>query len=76
VNAVIVEERVFYSDADETDLRNWLHCLLSCGKKKLIYSKDTYVYHIGQTQEVGSCEVYVQQTPSLKSNARFVALSN
>ena len=35
------------SNAEETDLRAWLHCIRSSGTKKLIYSPDTDVYHIG-----------------------------
>ena len=38
------------SNADEGDLRVWLHCMHSSKTRTLIYSRDTDVYHIGLTQ--------------------------
>ena len=35
------------SNAEETDLRAWLHCIHSSGWKKLLYSPDIDLYHIG-----------------------------
>lgn len=34
-------------NAEETDTRIWLHTINSAGKKKLILSPDTDVYHVG-----------------------------
>ena len=50
------------SNADEADLRVWLHCKNSCGIHKLLYSPDTDVYHIGLTvlSEIPEHEVIVQ----------------
>ena len=52
---------MLWSNADEADLRVWLHCLHSRGTNKLLFSPDTDVYHIGLTilpvlhSGVGSC---------------------
>ena len=73
----INEETEFYSNAEETDLRIWLHCLLSNGTRKLIYSRDTDVYHIGLPlvlQQAPALDVFVQQSPSLTMNSQFVSL--
>ena len=35
------------TNASEGDLAAWLHCLQSSGTKKLIFSPDTDIYHIG-----------------------------
>ena len=48
-------------DAEESDTRVWLHVLRSSGNKKLLYSPDTDVYHIGLTLiEPSVHDVYVQ----------------
>ena len=36
-------------DVEESDTRVWLHVLCGSGRKKLLYSPDTDVYHIGLT---------------------------
>ena len=33
------------TNAEEADIRVWLHCLKACGVRKLIYSPDTDIYH-------------------------------
>ena len=35
------------SDAEESDTRVWLHVVHSAGTRKLLFSPDTDVYHIG-----------------------------
>ncbi len=35
------------SNAEESDTRVWLHAISSAGSKKLVFSPDTDVYHIG-----------------------------
>ena len=35
------------SNAEETDLRIWLHCINSTGSRKLLFSPDTDIYNIG-----------------------------
>ncbi len=34
-------------NAEESDVRIWLHVLCSSGKRKLVLSPDTDVYHVG-----------------------------
>ena len=47
--------------AEEGDTRVWLHVVRSPGRKKLVYSPDTDVYHIGLTNvDLTSQEVIVQ----------------
>ena len=42
-------EPCYFSNAEEADTRVWLHTKHSTGERKLIYSPDTDVYHIGLT---------------------------
>ena len=50
ISALGVEEcPSLVCDAEESDTRVWLHVLHSSGHKKLLYSPDTDVYHIGLT---------------------------
>lgn len=44
-----VAEPTLHSNADEADMRLWLHCKHSAGSKKLIFSPDTDIYIIGLT---------------------------
>ena len=37
------------ANAEETDTRIWMHVTKSHGTKKLVFSPDTDVYHIGLT---------------------------
>ncbi len=66
------------SNADEGDLRVWLHCMHSIGTRKLIYSPDTDVYHIGMTQM--SCmpdtDVIVQLSKPSDKESKFVHMNN
>ena len=50
------------TNADEADLRVWLHCKHSCGVNKLIFSPDTDVYHIGLPlmQSFEECHIIIQ----------------
>ena len=43
----------FTSNADEVDMRIWLHSLHSVGNRILVFSPDIDVYHIGLTQFQG-----------------------
>ena len=47
-------------DAEESDTRVWLHVLRSSGHKKLLYSPNTDVYHIGLTVIDPCVHVYVK----------------
>ena len=50
ISTSVVEEcPTLECDAEESDIRVWLHVLHSSGHKKLLYSPDTDVYHIGLT---------------------------
>ena len=50
------------TNADEGDLRIWLHCMHSAGTRILIYSPDTDVYHIRLTKvsEMAGLQIVVQ----------------
>ena len=45
------------SNSEETDLRIWLHCKYAYGTKKLVYSPDTDIYHIGLPLIDNSCDI-------------------
>ena len=62
------------SNADEADLRVWLHCKNSCGIHKFLYSPDTDVYHIGLTvlSEIPEHEVIVQLSKQTDDRARYL----
>ena len=62
------------SNADEADLRVWLHCKNSCGIHKLLYSPDTDVYHIGLTvlSEIPEHEVIVQLSKQTDDRACYL----
>ena len=62
ISALGVEEfPSLVCNAEESDTRVWLHVLYSSGHKKLLYSPDTDVYHIGFTLIDPSVhDVYVQ----------------
>ncbi len=65
-----------WTNADEGDLRVWLHCIQSTGRKKLIFSPDTDVYHIGLTamQHIPEAEVIVQLSKGYKEVPKFLHL--
>ena len=44
-------------NAEESDTRVWLHVVQSAGDKKLLFSPDTDVYHIGLSFSLSSKEV-------------------
>ena len=43
-NRIVTPEPTLRSNADEGDLRVWLHCVNTRGQRKLIFSPDTDVY--------------------------------
>ena len=49
--------------AEEADMRIWLHCTHSIGTKKLVFSPDTDVFHIGMLflrhTRLSECEIIV-----------------
>ena len=51
-----------WSNAEEADLRVCLHCVHSAGTRKLLFSPDTDVYHVGLTvaSRVPSSHIIVQ----------------
>ena len=51
-----------WTNANEADQRVWLHCVHSCGTRKLIFSPDTDVYHVGLTVAplIPRSEIFVQ----------------
>ena len=63
-------------DAEESDTRVWLHVLRSSGHKKLLYSPDTDVYHIGLTLIDPSVhDVYVQLSNISSPELRLLHLN-
>ena len=44
-----VPRPTLWTNADEADLHVWLHCMHSEGHRKLMFSPDTDIYHIGLT---------------------------
>lgn len=67
----------FYSNADESDNEVWLHCVHAQGTRKLIYSPDTDIYHIGLAivQSMPNTHVLVQLSKSCTQSAKFIDLS-
>ena len=65
------------TNADEGDLRVWLHCIHSAGNRKLILSRDTDVYHIGLTQAklITDSEIIIQLSKSSLDDAKFIYLN-
>ena len=61
-----------WSDAEETDLRIWLHCKHSTGSKKMLYSPDTDVYHIGLPLLEQTSEIYIQLHGRRKDSNRYL----
>ena len=76
-NALVYPEPTLRSNADEADLRVWLHCVHSQGQRKLIFSPDTDVYHLGLTiaQRIPQSEILLQLSKSLVENAKFMNLN-
>ena len=63
------------SDVEESDSRIWLHALHSAGRK-LIFSPDTDVYHIGLTLlDPQQQDVYVQLSPANSLDIRLLHLN-
>ena len=65
-----------WSNADEGDLRVWLHCIHSAGTQKLLFSPDTDVYHIGLTilPLLPRANITVQLTQSYNEGSKFLLL--
>ena len=60
-NALEHIETCYRSNAEEADTLVWLHATHSAGRRKLIFSPDTDVYHIGLTcAELASTNTIVQ----------------
>ncbi len=65
----------YYSTIEETDLKIWLHCQNSYGTKKLLFSPDTDVYHIGLPLISSPQDVYVQLHSKGNDKKRFIHLN-
>ena len=65
-----------WSNADEADLRVWLHYVHSAGTQKLIFSPDTDVYHIGLTiaPRLPGAEIVLQLTKTFREGSKFLLL--
>ena len=70
-------EPTLRTNADEGDLRVWLHCTCSPGRKKLIFSPDTDVYHIGLSicRRLPDTTIYVQLSKSITESSKFIYLN-
>ena len=78
-NTVEHIEPQYKSTAEEADTRVWLHAKHSAGERKLIFSPDTDVYHIGlECANLTSTEVIIQLSsisrgkPVYMQNFRFI----
>ena len=70
---------IFRSEAEETDSRIWLHCLKSAGSRKLLYSPDTDIYHIGLPivqEKLPHSEIYVQLKGRKKDSHRYLCVNS
>ena len=65
----------FRTTTEETDLKIWLHCQNSYGTKKLLFSPDTDIYHIGLPLIRTPQDVYVQLHSKSNDKKRFVHLN-
>lgn len=65
------------SNSDEGDLRVWLHCKHSTGSRKLIFSPDTDIYHIGLTicRTMPSTTIHIQLSKSILNDSKFLHLN-
>lgn len=54
-------------NAEESDTRIWLHVVKSAGKRKLVISPDTDVYHIGLLFVAGTNIIVIVQLSSISS---------
>ena len=68
---------LLWTNANEADIRVWLHCLHSSGQRVLIFSPDTDVYHVGLTavSQDNSCDMIVQLSKSLTEGGKFLRLN-
>ena len=66
-----------WTNADEADLRVWLHCVHSAGTRKLIFSPDTDVYHAGLTVAplIPESEIIVQLSKTFKEGSKFLHMN-
>ena len=66
-----------WTNADEADLRVWLHCVHSAGRRKLIFSPDTDVYHAGLTVVplLPESEIIVQLSKTFKEGSKFLHMN-
>ena len=66
-----------HTNADEADLRVWLHCKKAFGRRKLIFSTDTDVYHIGlsEIRHIPDTEIIVQLNNTCES-VRYLSINN
>ena len=65
-----------FSNADEGDLKVWLHCLHASGTRTLIYSRDTDMYYIRLTMHtiLNTKHVIVQLSKTYNKGGRFIDL--
>lgn len=66
-----------WTNADEADLCVWLHCIHSEGQRKLIFSPDTDIYHVGMTvmSLIPDTQVIVQLSQNHSDGGRFLCLN-
>ena len=65
------------SNAEETDLRIWLHSINSIGSRKLLYSPDTDVYNIGLplVQQQAALDVCLQLNGRRKQSHHYLYMN-
>ena len=72
-NGEILPSPQLWSNADEADLKVWLHCT---GTQKLLFSPDTDVYHVGLVfvSLLQGMEIVIQLTKTFREGSKVLLL--
>ena len=73
-NGEILPSPQLWSNADEADLRVWLHCIHSTGTQKLIFSPNTDVYRLVFVSLLQGMEIVIQLTKTFREGSKFLLL--
>ena len=73
-NGLPQPDPVYYSNAEETDSRIWLHVKNTRYREILVISPDTDVYHIGFPLQSMEKDVIVQINPLNSRQLKFISM--